>query len=76
LKRLANIFAGAKQRTSKTILTPTDGIENTAPHRVQTTVSPPRVTGTDAEEKISPAKHIITLNTKFTSQAKKHLQDV
>jgi hypothetical protein len=27
-----------------------DGIENTAPQRVQTTVSPPRVTGTDAEQ--------------------------
>jgi hypothetical protein len=44
LKRLASIFAGAKQRKSKTILTPNDGIENTAPQRVQTTVSPPRVT--------------------------------
>jgi hypothetical protein len=40
LKRLASIFEGAKQRKSKTILTPTDGIENTAPHRVQITVSP------------------------------------
>jgi hypothetical protein len=48
LKRLASIFAGAKQRKSKTILTPTDGIENTAHQRVQTTVSPPRVAGTDA----------------------------
>jgi hypothetical protein len=38
LKILASIFAGAKQRQSKTILTPTDGIENTAPQRVQTTV--------------------------------------
>jgi hypothetical protein len=50
LKRLASIFAGAKQRKSKTILTPTDGIENTAPQRVQTTVSPLRVAGTDAEQ--------------------------
>jgi hypothetical protein len=53
LKRLASIFEGAKQRKSKNILTPTDGIENTAPQRVQTTVSPPRVAGTDAEQ-ISP----------------------
>jgi hypothetical protein len=50
LKRLAGIFEGAKQQQSKTILTPTDGIENTAPQRVQTTVSPPRVAGTDAEQ--------------------------
>jgi hypothetical protein len=50
LKRLASIFEGAKQRKSKTILTPTDGIENTAPQRVQTTVSPLRVTGTDTEQ--------------------------
>jgi hypothetical protein len=50
LKRLASIFEGAKQRKSKTILTPTDGIENTAPQRVQTTVSPPRVAGTDADQ--------------------------
>jgi hypothetical protein len=50
LKRLASIFEGAKQRKSKTILTPTYGIEITAPQRVQTTVSPPRVTGTDVEQ--------------------------
>jgi hypothetical protein len=50
LKRLASIFESAKQRRTKSILTPTDGIENTAPQRVQTTVSPPRVAGTDAEQ--------------------------
>jgi hypothetical protein len=50
LKRLAGIFEGAKQRKTRTILTPTDGIENTAPQRVQTTVSPPRVATTDAEQ--------------------------
>jgi hypothetical protein len=50
LKRLAGIFEGAKQRKSKTILTLTRGIENTAPQRVRTTVSPPRVAGTDAEK--------------------------
>jgi hypothetical protein len=56
LKRLASIFEGAKQRKSKTILTPTDGIENTAPQRVQTAVSPPRVAGTDAQQ-ISPQRN-------------------
>jgi hypothetical protein len=50
LKRLASIFEGAKRRKSKSILTPIDGIENTAPPRVQTTVSPPRVAGTDVEQ--------------------------
>jgi hypothetical protein len=37
LKRLANIFEGVTRQKSKTTLTPTDGIENTAPQRVQTT---------------------------------------
>jgi hypothetical protein len=50
LKRLASIFEGAKQRKSKVVVTPTDGIENNAPQRVQTTVSPPRVAGTDVEQ--------------------------
>jgi hypothetical protein len=71
LKRLANIFEGAKQQKSNIIVTPTNGIENTAPQRVQTTVSPPRVAGTP---NVSPAKHIITLNTKFTSQTKNTCQ--
>jgi hypothetical protein len=50
LKRLASIFEGAKRRKSKNILTPIDGIENNAPQRVQTTASPPRVAGTNAEQ--------------------------
>jgi hypothetical protein len=50
LKRLVSIFEDAKQRKSKNTLTPQDGIENTAPQRVQTTVSPPRVAGTYAEQ--------------------------
>jgi hypothetical protein len=50
LRRLASIFEGAKQCKSKTTLTPKDGIENNAPERVQTAVSPPRVAGTDAEQ--------------------------
>jgi hypothetical protein len=50
LKRLANIFECAKQRKSKIIVTPTDGMESTAPQRVQTTVSPPRVAGTNAQQ--------------------------
>jgi hypothetical protein len=50
LKRLASIFESAKQRKTKSVLSPTDGIKNTAPQRVNTTVSPRRVAGTDAEQ--------------------------
>jgi hypothetical protein len=50
LKRLASICEGAEQRKSKNTLTHKDGIESTAPQRVQSTVSPPRVAGTDAEQ--------------------------
>jgi hypothetical protein len=53
LKRLANIFEGAKRRKSKVVVTPTDGVENAAPQRVQATVSPPRVANTTAQQ-ISP----------------------
>jgi hypothetical protein len=66
LKRLASIFEGAKRRKSKNILTPTYGMENTAPQRVQTTVSPPRVAGTDAEQiSLQP-------NTSLQSPPKSH----
>jgi hypothetical protein len=50
LKRLANIFEGAKRRKSKVVVTPTDGVENAAPTRVQTTVSPLRVANTTTQQ--------------------------
>jgi hypothetical protein len=50
LKLLANIFEGAKRRTSKVVVPPTDGVENAAPPRVQTTDSPPRVAITTAQQ--------------------------
>jgi hypothetical protein len=53
LKRLASIFEVAKRRTSRVVVTPTDGVENAAPPRVQTTVSPPRVANTTTQQ-ISP----------------------
>jgi hypothetical protein len=60
LKRLASIFVSAKQQKTKKPLAPQDGIENNAPQRVQTTVSPPRVAGTDTEhislQPISPSQ--------------------
>jgi hypothetical protein len=49
LKQLASIFVSAKPRKTNNPLAPQDGIENNAPQRVQTTVSPPRVAGTDQE---------------------------
>jgi hypothetical protein len=53
LKRLANIFEGAKRRKSKVVVTPADEVENAAPPMVQTTVSPPRVANTTTQQ-ISP----------------------
>jgi hypothetical protein len=44
LRRLANIFGAAKLKCGKEKLTPQYNNENNAPQRVQTTVSPPRVT--------------------------------
>jgi hypothetical protein len=43
LRKLANIFASAKPKNVNNKLAPQDEIENSAPQRVQTMVSPPRV---------------------------------
>jgi hypothetical protein len=60
LRRLASIFTSAKPRNKNNPLAPQDGIENNAPQRVQTTVSPPRVASTDQEQiplqQISPSQ--------------------
>jgi hypothetical protein len=50
LKRLASIFVSVKPHNTNYSLAPQDGIENNAPQRVQTTVSSPRVAGTDPEQ--------------------------
>jgi hypothetical protein len=50
LRRLANIFGSAKLKMGKEKLTPQDEVENNAPQRVQTTVSPPRVAGQDPNQ--------------------------
>jgi hypothetical protein len=50
LKRLANIFVAAKPKRGKEKLTPQDEVENNAPQRVQTTVSPPRATSQDPDQ--------------------------
>jgi hypothetical protein len=59
LRRLANIFGAAKLKNGKEKLAPQDEVENNAPQRVQTTVSPPRVAGKDPnktslQQNISP----------------------
>jgi hypothetical protein len=60
LKRLASIFTSTKPRNKNNPLSPQDEIENNAPPRVQTTVSPPRVAAIDQEQislqSISPSK--------------------
>jgi hypothetical protein len=43
LRKLANIFVSAKQKHANDKLAPQDEIENSAPQRVQTMISPPRV---------------------------------
>jgi hypothetical protein len=50
LRRLASILVSAKPRNTTTSLASQDEIENNAPQRVQTTVSPPRVARTDPEQ--------------------------
>jgi hypothetical protein len=50
LKILANIFGAAKLNRGKEKLTPQDEVDNNEPQRVQTTVSPPRVTSQDPDQ--------------------------
>jgi hypothetical protein len=50
LKRLANIFGAARLKCGKEKLTPHDKVENNAPQRVQTTVSPQRVTSQNPDQ--------------------------
>jgi hypothetical protein len=47
LMRLANIFVSAKLKNANISPAPQDEIENIAPQRVQTMVSPPRVASQD-----------------------------
>jgi hypothetical protein len=57
LRRLANIFASAKPKNANNKLAPQDEIENNAPQRVQTMVSPPRVASQDPDQ--TSLQHII-----------------
>jgi hypothetical protein len=58
LKRLANIFVLAKPKQANTKLAPKDEIENSAPERVQTTISPRRVASQAPRQ--TSHQHIIT----------------
>jgi hypothetical protein len=58
LRKLANIFASAKPKNANYKLAPQDELENNAPQRVQTTVSPPRVASRDPNQ--MSLQHIIT----------------
>jgi hypothetical protein len=58
LRRLENIFVSAKPKHANDKLAPQDAIENSAPQRVQTTISPPRVASKDPNQ--IPLQHIIT----------------
>jgi hypothetical protein len=50
LRRLANIFGATKLKSGKEKRTPQDEVDNNAPQRVQTTVSPLRVAGQDPDQ--------------------------
>jgi hypothetical protein len=50
LRKLAHILGAAKVKSGKEKLTPQDEVENNAPQRVRTTVSPPRVTSQNPDQ--------------------------
>jgi hypothetical protein len=74
-KTTGQYFRNCKTMKIEKMLTPPqDGIENNAPQRVQTTVSPPRGDRHRRRSNLSTTHLIITINTKLTSQAKYTLQ--
>jgi hypothetical protein len=54
LRKLANIFVSAKPKHANDKLAPQDEIENSAPQRVQITISPPRVASKDPHQTSLP----------------------
>jgi hypothetical protein len=70
LRRLANIFVYAKPRKANNTLAPQDEIENNAPQRVHTTVSPPRVASLDPGQ--TSIQHIIA--SQLTSNSHRRQQ--
>jgi hypothetical protein len=70
LKRLANIFGAAKLKRGKEKLTPQDEVENNAPQRMQTIVSPPRVTSKDPVQ--TSLQQIISPHSTPNSHRRQH----
>jgi hypothetical protein len=70
LRRLANIFGTTKLKNGKEKLTPQDEVENNAPQRVQTTVSPPRVAGQDPKQ--TSIQQIISPHSTPNSHRRQH----
>jgi hypothetical protein len=70
LKRLANIFEGAKRQKLKVMVTPTGGVKNNAPQRVQTTVSTPRVENTTTQQ-MSPQPNTSSHSTTNSQRRQK-----
>jgi hypothetical protein len=70
LKRLANIFEGATRQKSRVVTPPTDGVENNAPQRMQTTISPLRVANTTAQQ-MSPQPNTSAYSTPNSHQRQK-----
>jgi hypothetical protein len=70
LRRLANIFISATPRNPNNSLAPQDEIENSAPQRVQTTVSPPRVTSQDPGQ--TYLQHVIPSQSTPNSHRRQH----
>jgi hypothetical protein len=58
LRKLAHIFVSAKPKQANTKLAPQDELENSAPQRVHTKVSPPRVASQAPRQ--TSLQHIIT----------------
>jgi hypothetical protein len=70
LRRLANIFGATKLKCGKEKLTPHDKVENNAPQRVQTTVSPPRVTSQNPDQ--TSLQNIISPHSTPNSHRRQH----
>jgi hypothetical protein len=70
LRRLANIFVSATPINPNNSLAPQDEIENNAPQRVQTTVSPPRVASQDPGQ--TSLQHVIPSQSTPNSHLRQH----
>jgi hypothetical protein len=70
LQRLVDIFEGATRRKTKLVVPPTEKDDNNAPPKVQTAVSPPRVTNTTAQH-MSPQHKITTHSTQNSHRRQK-----